>query len=188
LVVAAYLERVPQRHLQVAQVVYVTFQQRGQYLPRPGAGEVQLGEVGGAVGELDLFADAVSVEVFDDPVGEPRGDVQPEGVTGGRRQVKDQGVGDRPGLVGGEEGFTTAAGGEVHDVVGAEVVQETAGFAAGYLDLAAVGDVEERGACVGLPVLGGDVAVAGGHDPAGVIGKGRSGLGSHFMKRGAFGH
>src|SRR5207245_8011750 len=71
-----------------------------------------------------------------------------------RNEAVGEAVADDTGLVGGQEELAAAAGGEVLDVVGAEVVQVRHRLRAGCFDQAAGGEVEGGRILAGGGVFG----------------------------------
>jgi hypothetical protein len=150
---------------------------------------VKLGQVARAVGNLHLFANEEMIEMTGDPGCQSRGYVQPERLLAlVRGQAIDEDGGHDAGLGRGEERLAGAAGRELEDVVGREVVQEAGGVGSGQLDLAAMRDVEEGGTPYGLAVLACCVAELGGHLPAGVVYEDGPCLARHVVEWRALGH
>ncbi len=139
--------------LQLSQRGHVLVQSTFQDRLRPRPRQMELGEVARPVGQLNLFADEIMVEVLDDLVGHPGDEVEPKRLAIVVQQVIDQEVGNDPCLGGRQEGLAAGANSQVLDVVGAQVVQEAAGVGAGQLHLAPVRNVEEGHASARLPVL-----------------------------------
>src|SRR5579871_3289332 len=97
-------------------------------------------------------------------------------------------ISDNLGLVRGQKRFAAGSGRELLDVVGAEVLQKAAGLGAGQLDLAVLRHIEQRRPLPGLFVLGAEVAVMPGAQPAGFFLEDRARLGSSVVQRRACGH
>src|SRR5262245_46544012 len=100
---------------------------------------MQLGEFACAVGELNLLADQVAVQIADELLRPARGDIEPESLPAVlQANVIDEDKIDelRPGR--GEERLAACPDSQLFDLVAAQVVQERGGVAPGDLNLAAV--------------------------------------------------
>ncbi len=150
---------------------------------------INLGKRACAVDDLHLLADKKMIQVLEQLVGRGRRHVNPVAIpAAGRPGSEDIGVRDDLGLEGSKKGLAAAAGREVKDIVGAEIVQEAGRVRAGQLDLAVRGKIKDGGMLTSLQVLLGNVGIAAGHQPAVFVCEIGAHLGTSLKERTLVGH
>jgi hypothetical protein len=143
-------------------------------------GQMHLGRVVRGVTQLDLFADEMAVQMFEDGTTHARSRIDPQAISFGRAKNKDMGHNFRFGSR--QERFATCARFQRLDVIGRQVVQERHGVRAAHLDLAVVRAVEQCSVRAGTLVLGDGPCEVERHQPAGVVCKDGTGRGGGVVK------
>src|SRR3989442_1769288 len=105
------------------------------------------------VGQLNLLANEVMIEMIEELVGQTRLQVQPENVVVARLKTPEISMRDGLGLGSAEERLAARSDGEALHVVGAEVMQESGGVLAGDFDLAARQKIEDCRVFAGTAVF-----------------------------------